>query len=123
MDAATNKASNAGNADGTGTNADLRTIKKTLPLRVFTPEQFEHWQTYGFAIIPQVIPKSQVDALKSFLWEFQEMDADDPEATWQWQSYDSAREQIELAVQIMQDEKPPAFVELPVLDVIPVVGQ
>ncbi|MHC4261959.1 MAG: DUF3450 family protein [Planctomycetota bacterium] len=51
------------------------------------------------------------------------MDADDPEATWQWQSYDSAREQIELAVQIMQDEKPPAFVELPVLDVIPVVGQ
>ena len=81
MDAATNKASNAGNADGTGTHADLRTIKKTLPLRVFTPEQFEHWQTYGFAIIPQVIPKSQVDALKSFLWEFQEMDASDP-ASW-----------------------------------------
>ena len=53
MDAATNKASNAGNADGTGTNADLRTIEKTLPLRVFTPEQFEHWQTYGFAIIPK----------------------------------------------------------------------
>ena len=71
MDGTANTASNAGNADGTGTNADLRTIEKTLPLRVMTPEQFKNWQTYGFAIIPQVIPQTQVEALKEFLWEFQ----------------------------------------------------
>ena len=31
MDATENTAANAGNADGTGTNVDLRTIQKTLP--------------------------------------------------------------------------------------------
>ena len=81
MDATENTAANAGNADGTGTNVDLRTIQKTRPLRVLTEEQFEHWQTYGYAIVPQVVPQEQIQALKDFLWEFQEMDADDPE-TW-----------------------------------------
>jgi len=75
------QASNAGNADATGTNIDLRLVEKTLPFRVLTPEQFADWQTYGYTIVPQVIPQDQVEALKSFLWEFQEMDAGDP-STW-----------------------------------------
>jgi len=73
---------NAGNADATGTSIDLRTIKKTLPLRVLTAEQFEQWQSYGYIVVPSVLPLEKVEALKSFLWEFQEMDAQDPD-TWQ----------------------------------------
>lgn len=82
MQSLDNDAGNAGNADATGTSIDLRTIKKSLPLRVFTPEQFEHWQSYGYAVVPNVLPQEKVEALKSFLWDFREMDKNDPE-TWQ----------------------------------------
>lgn len=81
MEALQDIADNAGNADATGVSIDLRTITKKLPLRVLTPEQFETWQSYGYIIVPQVVPQAQVEALKSFLWEFQEMDANDP-STW-----------------------------------------
>lgn len=73
---------NAGNADATGTSRDLRAIKKKLPLRVLTPEQFKRWQSYGYIVVPSVVPLVNVVALKSFLWEFQEMDENDP-STWQ----------------------------------------
>lgn len=82
MDVLQDIADNAGNADATGVSIDLRKIEKKLPLRVLTPEQFKTWQSYGYIIVPQVVAQEQVDALKSFLWEFQEMDANDPE-TWQ----------------------------------------
>ena len=81
MEALQDIANNAGNADATGTNIDLRTVKKKLPLRVLTPEQFATWQSYGYIVVPHVVPQSQIDALKSFLWDFQEMDATDP-STW-----------------------------------------
>ncbi len=59
----------------------LRSLKKKLPLRVLTPADFEHWQTYGFVVIPQAVPAENVAALKALLWEFQEMDPDDI-STW-----------------------------------------
>ena len=77
-----NSEKNAGNADATGTSIDLRKIKKTLPFRVLTAEQFDHWQSYGYLIVPGVLPMENVEALKSFLWDFQEMDENDSQ-TWQ----------------------------------------
>ena len=77
-----NSEKNAGNADATGTSIDLRKIKKTLPFRVLTEEQFDHWQSYGYLIVPGVLPMENVEALKSFLWDFQEMDENDSQ-TWQ----------------------------------------
>ena len=59
----------------------LRSLKKKLPLRVLSPADFEHWQTYGFVVIQQAVPAANVSALKALLWEFQEMDPNDV-STW-----------------------------------------
>jgi ectoine hydroxylase-related dioxygenase (phytanoyl-CoA dioxygenase family) len=59
----------------------LREIRKTLPLRVLSQADFDHWQSYGFVVIRQAVPRENVDRLMKFLWEFQEMDPDRQE-TW-----------------------------------------
>lgn len=59
----------------------LREIQKKLPLRVLSPEDFEHWQTYGYVVVKQAAPKENVDRLVKFLWEFQQMDPND-QSTW-----------------------------------------
>ena len=59
----------------------LHLIQKKLPLRVLSPEDFKHWQTYGFVVVKQAVPAENVEALKKLLWEFQEMDPNDM-STW-----------------------------------------
>jgi len=59
----------------------LRSLKKKLPLRVLTPEDFVHWQTYGFVVVKQAVPAANVQRLVQLLWEFQEMDPNDI-STW-----------------------------------------
>jgi ectoine hydroxylase-related dioxygenase (phytanoyl-CoA dioxygenase family) len=59
----------------------LRLIRKKLPLRVLSPADFEHWQSFGFVVVKQAVPAANVEALKKFLWAFQEMDPDD-RSTW-----------------------------------------
>ena len=59
----------------------LRKIQKTLPLRVLSPTDFEHWQTYGFVVVRQAVPAGNVERLVKLLWEFQEMD---PANTGTW---------------------------------------
>jgi hypothetical protein len=59
----------------------LRDLKKKLPLRVLSAQDFKHWQTCGFVVISQAVPPAHVERLKTFLWEFQDTDAGDPE-TW-----------------------------------------
>lgn len=65
------------NASGT----QLREIRKQLPLRVLSQQDFHHWQTYGFVVIPQAVPAANVERLVQFLWEFQQMDPSDI-STW-----------------------------------------
>ena len=59
----------------------LHLIQKRLPLRVLSPEDFKHWQTYGFVVVKQAVSAENVETLKKLLWEFQEIDPDDM-ATW-----------------------------------------
>jgi len=59
----------------------LRDIQKKLPLRVLTPEDWMHWTTWGHVVIHDAVPPENIDRLKSFLWEFQEMDPSNP-STW-----------------------------------------
>jgi hypothetical protein len=59
----------------------LSQIKKTLPLRVLSEEDFAHWQRHGYVIVRQAVPAENVDRLKTFLWEFEEKDPNDP-TTW-----------------------------------------
>jgi hypothetical protein len=65
----------------TVTRTQLRDVRKTLPLRVLSEEDFEHWQTHGFVVVPQAVPAENVRRLVDLLWEFQEMDPGNPE-TW-----------------------------------------
>ncbi|HEX2914310.1 MAG TPA: phytanoyl-CoA dioxygenase family protein [Chloroflexia bacterium] len=63
------------------TTVQLKEIKKKLPLRVLSEEDWQNWITYGYVIVPDAVPLEQVNRLAGLLWEFQEMDPHDP-TTW-----------------------------------------
>ncbi|MFI5409841.1 phytanoyl-CoA dioxygenase family protein [Kaistia sp. UC242_56] len=59
----------------------LKDIAKTLPLRVLSEEDWQHWITRGYVIVRQAVPKENVERLVDLLWQFDEKDPADP-ATW-----------------------------------------
>jgi hypothetical protein len=59
----------------------LSDIKKTLPLRVLSPTDWNHWVSKGYVIVRQAVPNENVQRLVELLWEFDEKDPDDP-TTW-----------------------------------------
>ncbi|MCX5520171.1 phytanoyl-CoA dioxygenase family protein [Kaistia defluvii] len=59
----------------------LKEIVKTLPLRVLSAEDWQHWITRGYVIVRQAVPKENVERLVDLLWQFDEKDPADP-ATW-----------------------------------------
>lgn len=63
------------------TSTQLKDIVKTLPLRVLAPEDWAHWTTFGYVIVRDVVSQENVKRLADLLWEFQEMDPNDP-STW-----------------------------------------
>ncbi len=66
-------------ADGMATQ--LKDIKKKLPLRVLSEEDWNHWVTKGFVIVRQAIPMEKVERTIDIIWRFEEKDPKDP-ATW-----------------------------------------
>ena len=71
----------------------LKDLKKKLPLRVLSEEDWKHWTTFGYVIIPNAIPQSQVKRLVDLLWEFSEMDPDDPNTWYQTEWRDHTKKQ------------------------------
>ena len=63
------------------TTIQLKDIKKHLPLRVLSEEDWQHWTTYGYVIVRQAVPQENVQRLADLLWEFEEKDPTDP-STW-----------------------------------------
>src|SRR5262245_42575495 len=61
--------------------AQLRDIEKRLQFRVLSSEDWRCWTTWGFVIVPNAVPQTQVENLICLLWEFQEIDASD-QSTW-----------------------------------------
>ncbi|MED7819508.1 MULTISPECIES: phytanoyl-CoA dioxygenase family protein [unclassified Francisella] len=59
----------------------LQEIKKKLPLRVLSEDDFKHWQTYGYVVIKNAISKEDAKQTADFLWEFSEMTQND-KSTW-----------------------------------------
>ena len=59
----------------------LKDIKKTLPLRVLSEADFQHWQTKGYVIVRNAVDADHVQRLKDLLWAFEEKDPNDP-STW-----------------------------------------
>jgi ectoine hydroxylase-related dioxygenase (phytanoyl-CoA dioxygenase family) len=64
-----------------GVDVQLRDIQKRLPLRVLSPDDWTHWTTYGFVVVKQAVPPRNIDLLADVLWEFSELDRNDP-STW-----------------------------------------
>ena len=62
-------------------STQLKDIKKTLPLRVLSKADFEHWQTKGYVIVRHAVDAEHVQRLKDLLWAFEEKDPKDP-STW-----------------------------------------
>ena len=62
-------------------DVQLKDIQKELPLRVLSENDWDHWTTWGYVVVPNAVPPDHVERLKNLLWEFQDMDADDP-STW-----------------------------------------
>ena len=59
----------------------LRDLRKRLPLRVLSPQDWRHWQQHGYVIIRQAVPAANVQRLADLLWRFDEKDPNDP-STW-----------------------------------------
>lgn len=59
----------------------LKDIKKTLPLRVLTEDDWQHWITKGYVIVRRAISPEAAARLESVLWDFDEKDPNDPD-TW-----------------------------------------
>lgn len=59
----------------------LRDIRKTLPLRVLSQADWEHWTCRGYVIVRQAVPAANVERLVDLLWRFDDKDPDDP-STW-----------------------------------------
>jgi hypothetical protein len=64
-----------------GFQVQLKDIHKRLPLRVLSEDDWQHWTTWGFVIVPNAVPPDHLERAKLMLWEFQEMHPSDP-ATW-----------------------------------------
>lgn len=59
----------------------LKDIEKTLPLRVLSEEDWQHWTAKGYVIVRNAVPQANVERLVDLLWSFDEKDPADP-ATW-----------------------------------------
>ncbi|MFD5315855.1 phytanoyl-CoA dioxygenase family protein [Streptomyces sp. NPDC127098] len=58
----------------------LRELHKKLSLRVLSERDFVHWQTYGYVIVREAIPRAAAARLLDFAWDFQGLDPDDQES-------------------------------------------
>lgn len=59
----------------------LKDMEKTLPLRVLSKTDWEHWVTKGYVIVRQAVPAANVERLVDLLWTFDEKDPNDA-STW-----------------------------------------
>jgi len=62
-------------------SVQLKDIQKKLPLRVLSEDDWRHWTTWGYVIVPDAAPAQNIERLKALLWEFQELDPADP-SSW-----------------------------------------
>jgi hypothetical protein len=63
------------------TSVPLAQIEKTLPLRVLSEEDWQHWTKKGYVIVRQAVPAANVERLVDLLWAFDEKDPADA-STW-----------------------------------------
>ena len=50
-------------------------------MHIMTQDEMAFWQEHGYVILRDAVPQANVDAVVDIIWEFMDMDRDDPE-TW-----------------------------------------
>jgi hypothetical protein len=65
----------------TKVTTQLKDIEKTLPLRVLSDADWQHWVTKGYVIVRQAVPAANVERLVDLLWKFDEKDPNEA-STW-----------------------------------------
>jgi hypothetical protein len=76
-------------ADTYSAPTPLRELRKTLPLRVLSEDDFAFWQTYGYVVVKHAISASAAIDLLDFAWEFQGIDPHEPESWYPERTYRS----------------------------------
>ena len=51
------------------------------PLRVLTEADWHHWVENGYVVIGQAVPRETIERIDDLIWQFEDMDPDDP-GTW-----------------------------------------
>ena len=59
----------------------LKDVTKSLPRRVLSDEDWQHWTTRGYVIVRQAVSAEKVARVVDLLWKFDEKDPADP-STW-----------------------------------------
>ncbi|HBV77268.1 MULTISPECIES: phytanoyl-CoA dioxygenase family protein [Vibrio] len=75
-------------------DVQLKDIVKTLSFKELTQEQFSSWQHNGYIVIKNAVDTHAVKATQNLLWEFQEMDANDPDSWYKPQLKDHAMTEL-----------------------------
>ncbi|MEU5869291.1 MULTISPECIES: phytanoyl-CoA dioxygenase family protein [unclassified Nonomuraea] len=70
----------------------LKDLKKSLPLRVLSAEDFAFWQANGYVVVNRAITTEAALRLLGFAWDFQGLDPDKPES---WYAYREFRSDLE----------------------------
>jgi hypothetical protein len=65
----------------TKASTQLKDIRKTMPLRVLSQADWEHWAKKGYVVVRQAVPAANVKPLVDLLWKFDEKNPSDP-STW-----------------------------------------
>ena len=65
----------------TSASTQLKDIQKTLPLRVLSKADWDHWTKKGYIIVRQAVPAANVERLVELLWRFDEKDPNNA-STW-----------------------------------------
>jgi len=70
-----------GNNVARGGNLQFNQRAPGEPLRVLSEDGWRFWRENGYVIIPNAAPRENLEAVIDLLWDFQEMDRNDP-STW-----------------------------------------
>jgi hypothetical protein len=71
----------------------LRELRKDLPLRVLSEDDFAFWQTYGYVVVKQAISAAAAIDLLEFAWEFQGLDPHEPDSWYPERTHRSQLDQ------------------------------
>lgn len=56
-------------------------------MSVLSKEDLAFWEENGYVVIPNAVPQENLDAMVDVIWEFLEMDRNDPESWYKYEPY------------------------------------